>query len=499
MDPRMTLSASELGWRRRPACYAGLVGWAWGVSGFAGGSLVLAQSPGVRDATVMIATSVVGFCVGLWAGGSDTDRNPLPLRDRWLAAAALVAVAGAFGTFSTLYRPLLPDAPWPVVGLILAVAIPAYALGLIPPLLLVWTDRLVPEDAGELSPANIPGTLTIALLSGGALGVVIAGAVVLPAWNPSTLLMVAALSLLIPLAVPAPGTSISTESLIFEAVTPIGTWRVTDVAFPGERQPERRLYLNDEEESGQLVRSGAPTLAYIAAAEQWLAFSTPPGAEYLFLGGGAYTLPRRIAERDGNARIVVVEIDPEAQRIAHRYFGLAPHHRIQSIFGDARAFVESVESDRFDRVYVDVYAGLELMPFSLLTREAAQLIRRALRPDGMVGINLIGTTVGDVNRQIWSIVRTYAEVFPEIALYTHLGRDYPDRQNLLLVAAEHSRRTLPPVAGTFDIWPRDEWPTVEGVIVFRDLTIPPESASEAASRRAPAATRAAGAREGESR
>src|SRR5690606_18701013 len=98
------------------------------------------------------------------------------------------------------------------------------------------------------------------------------------------------------------------EQLLHEVDTPYHTLRVTEVVHPGDRQPERRLYLDGEEESGELVRSGAPTLAYIAAAEAWLSERSARGGEYLFLGGGAYTLPRRVAERDPSARVTVVEL-----------------------------------------------------------------------------------------------------------------------------------------------------------------------------------------------
>src|SRR5690606_29312817 len=103
-----------------------------------------------------------------------------------------------------------------------------------------------------------------------------------------------------------------------------------------------------------LVRSGAPTLAYIAAAESWLSAITPQGARFLFLGGGAYTLPRRVAERDRRAKIVVVELDPEVTRVAQHFFGLSPAHAIHTIQGDARAFLDQAPAGGFDRIFLDV-------------------------------------------------------------------------------------------------------------------------------------------------
>ena len=81
-------------------------------------------------------------------------------------------------------------------------------------------------------------------------------------------------------------------------------------------------------------------MPYIAAAESFFAAGTPPGAMYLFLGGGAYTLPRRLLERDSSARAVVVELDPEITRIAYQYFNVSHRHAITSVNGDARAYLE---------------------------------------------------------------------------------------------------------------------------------------------------------------
>ena len=127
----------------------------------------------------------------------------------------------------------------------------------------------------------------------------------------------------------------------------------------GRRQPELRLYVDEEIESGELERSGAPTFAYVAAAERWLREMTPNGASYLFLGGGAYTLPRRMAEDDPGARITVVELDPAVTRAAYRWFGLRPEHGITSVHGDARAVAQTMRPGEWDRVVVDVYGGGE--------------------------------------------------------------------------------------------------------------------------------------------
>jgi len=466
----MAVSTHEAGWLRSTAVRGGLAGAALGAIGLGGAVVVLVQTPGgLRDAAVLVSTILLSLGVGIWAGAPEAGRDLLPVRDRWLAAAALTAVSGSFSTFGTIYQQIYPGPWWGTASLVIVVAVPVYAVGMLLPVLLEWAERLAEHEVegGGGWPALAP--LGGAVLAGGVLGVLLSGVLLLPRWSPGSVIMAASATLLLPLLLPDPDRLSPREALLAQVISPFGSLRVVEVVFPGERQPERRLFLNDEEESGELVRSGAPTLGYIAAAESWLTSTTPRGASYLFLGGGAYTLPRRMAERDPLAAITVVELDPEITRLAYRYFGLEPHHRITSRHGDARTFLARGDDTRYDRIYLDVYSGRETLPYSLVTVEAARDILRKLRPGGLAGINLIGSVDGPENVQLWSIIRTYAEVFPGIIVYTHLGRDFPERQNVLLSLSGEPAPDPPAAAGMFELWPREEWPSPAGTTVFRDL------------------------------
>jgi hypothetical protein len=489
----MADSFREASWFHAALLRAVVAGTAMGAVSLAGAQVVAGPAgPIGRDATAMVATVLVAFAIGIWAGAPEAEREHARMRERWLSAAALTAVAGSYATFSGLYQQVYPGAWWRAGALLLGLGLPLYALGLLTPVLVAWADRLHEADPEAAEGWGGLGPVVMGLFAGAAGGVLLAGLVALPRLGSGSVLMMTAFLLLIPLALRDPRGTELRETVIFETVSAYGSLRVTQVAFPGERQPERRLYLNDEEESGELVRSGAPTLAYVAAAESWLSAITPSGASFLFLGGGAYTLPRRIAERDPQARIVVVERDPEVTRLAYRYFGLAPHHAITSVHGDGRAYLSGEPGLSFDRIYLDVYGGREALPYSLVTREAALVLRDRLAPDGVAAMNLIGTTVGPEARQLWSVVHTFADVFASVALYVHLGRDFPERQNLLLAGSPDPDLRFPGRAGHFEPWAPSEWPQVEGVVTFRDVgpTIEP---AEGAPR--PAGPRAVWGRE----
>jgi predicted O-methyltransferase YrrM len=444
---------------------AALVGLALSVTLFGGGALVLFNADGLLPAMAgMIATFAVALAAGLWAGVPAPGKEPA-LHGRWLFAGLSVGAAGVYATALEILTAIGRPGGMRALGLLFLVALPAYAVGLLFPPLLAWAEEF---EEGEWTGARPIGTLVLGFLAGFAVGALVAGLVLVPHVDAGPLLLGNAALLTSPVFLPWGPPAGPEEQVLHEAETPFGTLRVVEVVYPGDRQPERLLCLDDETESGELARTGAPTLAYVAAAERWLAEVSSRGDAYLFLGGGAYTLPRRVAERDPSARITVVERDPESTRVACRFFGLRPEHGIVPVHGDARAVVEDWGEGEFDRVFVDVYDGRESLPYSLVTVEALSVLRRLLRPGGVGAMNVIGVGGGAGEKRLWSVVRTAAAVFPSVALYVHLGRDYPERQNFLLAFSPDPAHRFPARAGAFDLWPRDEWPGWEGTLVFRD-------------------------------
>jgi hypothetical protein len=461
-----------------------LAGSALGAVCVAGAGLVLFDAQGLlAGATGLTATILAALLAGMWAGAPAQDEEPLPFVERWVAAGAATAIAGGFATFLTLYGAVGAGAITRVVSLLALVAGPVYAIGMLLPVLLVWGERVaeeMAEDEEEPEGWGVLGVLVGGTLGGAVLGVVVVGVLLVSFFGAGPLLLGVAVSLFAPVVLPEPVVPVTDERLLADLHTPLSHIRVTEVVFPGERQPERRLYLGDEQESGELVRSGAPTLAYIVAAETWLTTTTAPGSSYLFLGGGAYTLPRRIAERDPSAAITVVELDAEVTRVANRYFGLRRDHAIRTVHGDARAFLR-VDDRGWDRLYLDVYSGSEALPYPLITREAFAAARERLRPGGMLGVNLIGTVGSGEGVKVWSVVRTIQDVFPVVSVYSHFGAEYPDRQNLLVIGALEEGAAFASRAGHFELWPSSAWP-VEGTMVYRDIFPPPPTRDPAVPR-----------------
>jgi hypothetical protein len=311
-----------------------------------GGGVFLYDAAGLLTASIgVVFTALAALAAGLWVGAEAADDADRPLRGRWYTASLATAVAGAFATFVTSYPTVREGALVQVAALLALVAAPVYAVGLVLPSLYAWAHRQLLDGTGEegdgASDWEPVGQLVIGSLAGLALGIVVSGLFLVPAAGSGPVLFGAAALLVVPTLFPEPETAGAQERVIFATESALSEIRVVEVSFPAQRQPERRLFVNGEEESGEQVRSGAPTLAYIAAAEQWFAEIARRGERYLFLGGGAQTLPRRVAERDPRARITVVELDPEVTRTAHRFFGVRRELGIETVHGDARAYLDA--------------------------------------------------------------------------------------------------------------------------------------------------------------
>jgi len=456
----------------RPA----LVGAALAVVCFTAGALMLYEARGALPAAGgLIATFAAALAAGLWAGAPVDDPERPPAL-RWIALGITLGIGGVVATAWRVYEGERMGGLGRALCLLLVVGVPVYAAGYLLPALAGWETSRAEDDEGEEEAAMATPALIAAVLGGLAVGAALCGLVLLPMVAPGPLLLGTAALVTFPLMYPrhARGTR-ADEQVLMEEQTPFGMLRVVEIVYPGKRQPERRLYQNDEIESGELTRTGAPTFAYIAAGERFFADVERAGQAYLFLGGGAYTLPRRVAERDPRARITVVELDPEVTRAAYRWFGLRPEHGIHTIHGDGRAVAAGLAPQSFDRVFVDVYDGSETVPYGLVTLDGMRELARLLRPGGVLLMNVIGVATGEGDRRFWSTLQTAREAFPTVRLYYHLGRDYPERQNFLLAASAEAGARLPATAGSFDAWPEGDWPRLDGTTVFRDRFADPDA------------------------
>jgi spermidine synthase len=129
----------------------------------------------------------------------------------------------------------------------------------------------------------------------------------------------------------------------------------------------------------------------------------------LFIGGGGYTFPRFLEARYPGSRIDVVEIDPEVTRVAERYLGVGSGGRIRTFNQDARWFAKNCsEVGAYDFIFGDAFNDLSI-PYHLTTVEFTALLKRLLKPDGL----LLANVIDSFKRGLFlpSYMRTLEEVF----------------------------------------------------------------------------------------
>lgn len=136
--------------------------------------------------------------------------------------------------------------------------------------------------------------------------------------------------------------------------------------------------------------------------------NTPPKS-ILLLGGGAFSLPRYLAEKLPETHIDVVEIDPKLVEIAREHFFYKDPANVTPIGADARTFLNS-NTKQYDVVLVDAYGG-DSIPTTLLTKEYGALLKRAVQPGGMVMINSIAGEMGACRELLDATLAPYRTEF----------------------------------------------------------------------------------------
>jgi len=129
----------------------------------------------------------------------------------------------------------------------------------------------------------------------------------------------------------------------------------------------------------------------------------------LFIGLGGASMQKFLHDLLPEAVLETVEIDPEVVRIARTFFGFEPDaNQIVHVEG-GRAFIEKTNKG-YDIIFLDAY-GPKSIPYSLATQEFLEAVRDRLAEGGVVCSNLLTG-----NPRFWDMVKTYAEVFPELRL-----------------------------------------------------------------------------------
>jgi spermidine synthase len=157
----------------------------------------------------------------------------------------------------------------------------------------------------------------------------------------------------------------------------------------------------------------------------------------LHVGGGGLTLPRYLAEVRPGTESLVVEVDPGVVAIDREELALETSDDLRVRVTDGRVGLAEEPAGTRDLVVGDAFGGLSV-PWQLTTREAVQLVDRALTDDGVYAVNLIDYPPLDFAR---AELATLRDVFPHVLLLASAATLHgEDGGNLVAVV---SRSPLP--------------------------------------------------------
>jgi spermidine synthase len=260
------------------------------------------------------------------------------------------------------------------------------------------------STVGSLVGTFLPPLVTIPLIGTqrtliGAAAIIAAAACLLLGWRWLVVPVVLAALIAIP-----PGAVKATAGLIYEKES-----RYQFVQVVQREDDARLLYLNE----GFAVHSIWRPSTVLTGGEWDMFLTVPPLMDrpvkrIAILGNAGGTTARSFGVYYPDAAIDGVEIDPEVNAVAKKYFGETDNPRLTVIAADARPFLQAAK-EKYDLIFIDAYRQ-PYVPFYLATADFFKLCREHLAPDGIVALN-VSTVPGD-DRLSRDVSGTLATQFP---------------------------------------------------------------------------------------
>ncbi len=173
------------------------------------------------------------------------------------------------------------------------------------------------------------------------------------------------------------------------------------------------------------LQTGDPAFSY---AEKLLPLAGDVrGQAVLVIGGAGHALAHTFERR--GAQVTEVEIDPFVVALSDQYFGAIEG---QVVVEDGRIYVERVPPGTFDLIVIDAFDGAANVPPQLTTLEFFEAVRRALKPDGRMLYNFIGTPQGARSGSFRAISATLSAAFDHVGSTEATGEQ---SQNIILAAS----------------------------------------------------------------
>jgi predicted membrane-bound spermidine synthase len=413
---------------------------------------VLAPSIG---SSTYVWTSVIGviiaaLSIGYWVGGKIADARNRLSDLAWICLAVAVAITATLLTYLPLIEStvrLMTDARVQgVVASLLLFAPTSFLIGVLSPYLVklrVTSLQTSGQSFASLSALESIGGITGTFITGfilfGYIGAREAFAVVVVLlviiswviatrhrWQLRLAVTVGVLITCLGSLVGVTDSSLDTASAhytIFEG-TRDGQLMRGIATGPGGTQSG--IYVNHPD---KLLFWYTQRMAEVVAA-------APKHDRILVLGGGAFTLPRYLAKTYPASQVDVVEIDPELAAISRKHFSYDDPKNVYMIFEDARTYINKSQKT-YDVILVDVYSDSSV-PFSLMTKEYGEQIKRLVADDGVIVVNMIAGRHGACGVLLSALDAPYRAHFTQAQYVTE--SPVPAKANMIVA---YSNQAVP--------------------------------------------------------
>lgn len=216
-----------------------------------------------------------------------------------------------------------------------------------------------------------------------------------------------------------------------------GSVKVVDYSFGTTRH--RDLMIDGLTQSGIDVNTGLSLYAYPYLLQflPWAAH--PNGKHALVIGLGGGIIPSWYQAK--GVAVDVVDIDPDVVATAKRHFNFRPQREVH--IADARYFL-SQGKQRYDYIILDAFNG-DITPGHLISREALELMRQRLTPQGVLGLNIIGS-LREQTLITASIIHTLEQVFDQVHIVpVSADTSAESVANLAIIAYQGERKAVLPL------------------------------------------------------
>ena len=413
----------------------------------------------------LIGVVLASLSAGYYLGGRLADRKPnletlsLAIFGAGLLVLALPALAQP--VFNAVVGARLGDRYAPLLATIVLLAPSSILLGMVSP----YAIRLAARSFEKLGKAS--GNLYALSTLGSIVGTFVTVFVLIPEFGVNkiivglgvTLMFVAFLGLgirlkifvlviliAVPLAAPylvSRQLTVATYSLalgdtIYETDTPYHHILVVDAFDPAHESTIRYLIMDDNFHSAMDLGNTDRTVFEYTDYFHLPFLVNPNIRNVLFIGGGGFTGPKSFLRHYKNVTVDVAEIDPEVIRVAEQYFEVDSSNSRLHIFNeDGRIFLQQT-NQKYDLVVLDAYSK-SYVPFHLMTSEFFNLLAKHLTANGTVISNLVAQTAGSNSELLGAEVNTMRGTFPNVYTFATRGTEYPDLQNIIILASLNSQ------------------------------------------------------------